>query len=90
VLRWAKDAEFSYTTISARAEEVATKPAYRDALKKRRCLMPAEVFYAWVKIPGFLALQSARSEQQLSYLLNLSTLDISGNMVSPNEREDCG
>jgi putative SOS response-associated peptidase YedK len=44
---WAKDAKFGFTTINARAEEVASKPAYRDALKKRRCLVPADAFYEW-------------------------------------------
>lgn len=44
---WAKDAKFGYTTINARAEEAATKPAYREALKKRRCLVPADAFYEW-------------------------------------------
>jgi putative SOS response-associated peptidase YedK len=44
---WAKDDKFGYTTINARAEEVASKPAYREALKKRRCLVPADAFYEW-------------------------------------------
>ncbi|HTB98123.1 MAG TPA: SOS response-associated peptidase [Terracidiphilus sp.] len=47
---WARDAKFGYTTINARAEEVASKPAYREALKKRRCLVPADAFYEWQKI----------------------------------------
>ena len=47
---WAKDAKFGYTTINARAEEVATKPAYREALKRRRCLVPADAFYEWAWI----------------------------------------
>jgi len=47
VPRWAKDAKFGYSTINARAEEAATKPAYREALKKRRCLIPADAFYEW-------------------------------------------
>src|ERR1035438_4740473 len=41
---WAKDAKIGYSTINARAEEAASKPAYREALKKRRCLMPAGGF----------------------------------------------
>jgi len=44
---WAKDAKLGYSTINARSEEAAVKPAYRDALKKRRCLVPADAFYEW-------------------------------------------
>ena len=47
---WAKDAKFGYSTINARAEEAAAKPAYREALKKRRCLVPADAFYEWQRI----------------------------------------
>jgi putative SOS response-associated peptidase YedK len=47
---WANDTKIAYSTINARAEEVATKPAYRDALKKRRCLIPADAFYEWQKL----------------------------------------
>ncbi len=47
---WAKDAKFGYSTINARAEEAATKPAYREALKKRRCLVPADAFYEWQRL----------------------------------------
>jgi putative SOS response-associated peptidase YedK len=47
---WAKDAKVGYTTINARAEEVASKPLYRDALKKRRCLIPADAFYEWQRV----------------------------------------
>jgi putative SOS response-associated peptidase YedK len=61
---WAKDAKFGYSTINARAEEAASKPAYREALKKRRCLVPADAFYEWMKpnaklkIPYAIALTS--------------------------------
>lgn len=47
---WAKDPKIGYTTINARAEEVATKPLFRDALKSRRCLVPADAFYEWQKL----------------------------------------
>jgi putative SOS response-associated peptidase YedK len=50
VLFWAKDAKIGYNTINARAEEAASKSAYRDALKKRRCLVPADAFYEWQKL----------------------------------------
>lgn len=46
---WAKDAKIGYSTINARAEEVASKPLYREALKRRRCLIPADAFYEWQK-----------------------------------------
>ncbi len=44
---WAKDARIGLNTINARAEEVESKPAFRSALKKRRCLVPADAFYEW-------------------------------------------
>jgi len=47
---WATDAKPGYTTINARAEEAASKPAYREALKMRRCLVPADAFYEWQRL----------------------------------------
>jgi putative SOS response-associated peptidase YedK len=44
---WAKDDSIGYKMINARAETVATKPSFRDSLKKRRCLIPADGFYEW-------------------------------------------
>lgn len=46
---WARDTKMGYSTINARAEEAATKPAYREALRRRRCLVPADAFYEWQK-----------------------------------------
>ena len=46
---WAKDANIGVKMINARAETVATKPSFRDALKKRRCLIPSDGFYEWVR-----------------------------------------
>ena len=39
-------------TINARVETIDTAPSYREAFKKRRCLIPADSFYEWKKIPG--------------------------------------
>jgi putative SOS response-associated peptidase YedK len=47
---WSKDAKIAYRTINARAETVATAPAFRAAFKKRRCLVPASGFYEWKKL----------------------------------------
>jgi len=47
---WAKDAKIAYSTINARAEEAASKPAYREAIRKRRCLVPADAFYEWQRL----------------------------------------
>lgn len=47
---WAKDAKIGYSTINARAEEAASKPAFREAMKRRRCLVPADAFYEWQRL----------------------------------------
>jgi len=46
---WAKDSSVAASMINARAETAVTKPAFRDALKSRRCLIPADGFYEWVR-----------------------------------------
>jgi putative SOS response-associated peptidase YedK len=38
--------------INARAERIASKPAYRSALASRRCLIPADAFYEWERRTG--------------------------------------
>ncbi|UZR27355.1 SOS response-associated peptidase [Methylococcus mesophilus] len=50
---WSKEPKAEYSTINARAETVAEKPAYRAAFKHRRCLIPADGFYEWQARPGF-------------------------------------
>lgn len=47
---WAKDASIGFKTINAMSETAAEKPAFRDALRRRRCLIPADSFYEWEKI----------------------------------------
>ena len=44
---WAKDTKIGYSTFNARGETIASKPAFRSAYKKRRCLIPVSGFYEW-------------------------------------------
>ncbi|WKA54243.1 SOS response-associated peptidase [Planococcus shixiaomingii] len=44
---WAKDAKIGSKMINARAETVAEKPSFRNAFKKKRCLIVADAFYEW-------------------------------------------
>lgn len=56
---WAKDRAVGSGMINARSETVASKPAYRAAAARRRCLVPADGYYEWsgsgrAKTPYFL------------------------------------
>ena len=46
---WAKGPSVATGTINAKSETAASKPAFRDPLKLRRCLIPADGFYEWKK-----------------------------------------
>ena len=59
---WAKDDKIGFSTINARAEELETKPAFRDALKSKHCLVPANSFYEW---------QRLTSKDKLPYAIGL-------------------
>jgi putative SOS response-associated peptidase YedK len=52
VPRWARDPSIGVRMINARAETVADKPAFRNALQRHRCLVPADGFYEWRVGPG--------------------------------------
>ena len=49
---WAPDPKIAYKTMNARVETVDTAPSYREAFKRRRCLIPADGFYEWKKVVG--------------------------------------
>ena len=49
---WAKDIKIGFSTFNARAEEIDTKPAFREAFRQRRCLVPFDNFYEWKKTPS--------------------------------------
>ncbi|HVK55192.1 MAG TPA: SOS response-associated peptidase [Burkholderiales bacterium] len=62
---WAKSEKVGYNLINARGDTVAEKPAFRQAFKRRRCLIPASGFYEWqttagsrIKTPHYITLQS--------------------------------
>lgn len=47
---WAKDMKFGSRLINARSETVDEKPSFRNAFKRRRCIIPADGFYEWQKL----------------------------------------
>jgi len=49
---WAKDPTIGARMINARSETAGEKPAFRSALRRRRCLVPADAFYEWQKRTG--------------------------------------
>jgi putative SOS response-associated peptidase YedK len=44
---WTKGTSIGSGVINARAETAATKPSFSEALRQRRCLIPADGFYEW-------------------------------------------
>ncbi len=62
---WATDPAIGNRMINARAETIATKPAFRDAFRRRRCLIVADGFYEWqqtgtAKVPVWIYRTSRR------------------------------
>ena len=50
---WAKDIKVGFANINAKAEGIENKPAFREAFRQRRCLVPVDNFYEWAKTaPG--------------------------------------
>lgn len=49
---WAKDPKAGGRMFNARVETVTSKPAFRSAVKRRRCIVPADGYYEWQKLDG--------------------------------------
>jgi putative SOS response-associated peptidase YedK len=49
---WAKDAKAIKRSINARAETLMEKPSFRDLLKSKRCIVPADSFFEWQVTPA--------------------------------------
>jgi putative SOS response-associated peptidase YedK len=47
---WAKDIKVGFSTINAMAETVDSKPVFREAFARRRCIVPVDSFYEWKKL----------------------------------------
>ena len=46
---WAKDLNVGFANINAKAEGIETRPAFREAFQRCRCLVPVNSFYEWKK-----------------------------------------
>jgi len=62
---WAKDPSVGNKMFNARAETVSEKPSFKNAFKRRRCLIVADGFYEWqkcgkVKKPFYFSLKSGK------------------------------
>jgi len=63
---WARDSSIGNRMINARAETLLEKPAFRESLIKRRCLVPANGFYEWKKL----------GVQKIPYLIHLKDFSL--------------
>ena len=60
---WWKDARPPGSSFNARLEEAAAKPLWRDALRRSRCLVPAEGWYEWRSLPQPAPARDRRAKQ---------------------------
>jgi putative SOS response-associated peptidase YedK len=69
---WAKDAKIGYSTFNAKAEGIDGKPAFREAFRRRRCLVPFDSFYEWKKVgKARTPYAVARADRQVMALAGL-------------------
>ena len=63
---WAKDIKIGAKMINARIETITEKPAFKQAFEKRRCLVPFDGYYEWLKTP----------EGKIPYRIKVTNTDI--------------
>ena len=69
---WAKDIKVGFANLNAKAEGVETRPAFREAYRQRRCLVPVDSFYEWKKTAsGKQPYAIALADQKLMALAGL-------------------
>src|SRR4029077_15982670 len=69
---WAKDIKVGFANINAKAEGIDTKPAFREAFERRRCLVPVDSFYEWKKtVTGKQPYAIALADRRLMALAGL-------------------
>lgn len=71
VPHWAKDLSIGHKLINARAEGIETKASFRQAFWKRRCLVPADLFYEWKR-------EGARKQPYAVALKSRETMALAG------------
>ncbi len=79
---WSKDQSFGSHLINARSETVAEKPAFRHAIKYRRCIVPTSGFYEWTH-------SGSRKQPYFFHMANRSPMCLAGLWESWKTPEDC-
>lgn len=64
---WVKGEPPKFSTFNARSEEAATKASWRDAVKSKRCLVPASGYYEWVVEDGVKVPHYIHSDETLAF-----------------------
>jgi putative SOS response-associated peptidase YedK len=82
---WSRQAKVPYSTINARAETVASKPAFRKPLATQRCLVPATGYFEWAE---GVTVASANDRSQGSSLKQPYRIRLRGEGEGVDGRED--
>jgi putative SOS response-associated peptidase YedK len=87
---WAKDINVGFANINAKAEGIESKPAFRKAFERRRCLVPVDNFYEWQKTPsGKQPYAIALADRGITTGCRLSSSPKHGRSGSARSRPTC-